>query len=371
MMRFERRRGNRRRLEMTERVRSQKRALYLRSQELRGGGRTWSEIGAIFRVELGVNARVALRVAHGWSQGDVADRWNARWPDDPKTFKNISYWEAWPAPTGYAPSIEVLSKLAELYECHVADLLSDTADHRNRDPAFRARSDLARLPDAVGDAGGHGGRRENATDDTRDALAEFISRLEECDVHELARQTAGWAAQLDSKIDRRSLLLKLSFGLTLAAATPPGAVYEPAVRVAADDEARNLAGVWRSEYTYYSNKRDQQFTGVHYVTIRQDGRTLTAESLPHTTGSRLALDLVVDGMTATGSWVESTSPTGYYQGAVYRGAMQLLVDPSGRQMTGRWIGFGKRFQINNGDWELTRETRSSSRRAMDEYALKA
>jgi hypothetical protein len=105
------------------------------------------------------------------------------------------------------------------------------------------------------------------------------------------------------------------------------------VGVTADDEARDLAGVWRSEYTYYSNKRDQQFTGVHYVTIRQDGRTLTAESLPHTTGSRLALDLAVDGMTATGSWVESTSPTGYYKGAVYRGAMQLLVDPSGRQMT--------------------------------------
>lgn len=50
--------------------------------------------------------------------------------------------------------------------------------------------------------------------------------------------------------------------------------------------------------------------------------------------------------------------------------MQLLVTPSGGQMTGRWLGFGKRFQINNGDWELTRETRSLSQRSIADYALK-
>lgn len=76
-------------------------------------------------------------------------------------------------------------------------------------------------------------------------------------------------------------------------------------------------------------------------------------------------------MTATGTWEQQTSPTGYYKGAVYRGAMQLLVSPSGGQMTGRWLGFGKRFQINNGDWELIRETRSLSRKSIDSYALKA
>jgi hypothetical protein len=42
---------------------------------------------------------------------------------------------------------------------------------------------------------------------------------------------------------------------------------------------------------------------------------------------------MVDGMTATGSWEERTSPTGYYKGAVYRGALQFLVAPSGGQLT--------------------------------------
>jgi hypothetical protein len=101
---------------MANRARSQKQQQLLRSRALRAAGRTWAEIATEFRAEYGVNARVALRLAHGWSQGDVADQWNARWPDDLKTFKNVSYWERWPAPTGYEPSLEVLAKLAELYQ---------------------------------------------------------------------------------------------------------------------------------------------------------------------------------------------------------------------------------------------------------------
>jgi hypothetical protein len=68
---------------------------------------------------------------------------------------------------------------------------------------------------------------------------------------------------------------------------------------------------------------------------------------------------------------ERTSPTGYYKGAVYRGAIQLLTAPSGRQLTGRWLGFGKNFQINNGDWGLTLESRSLTQESIDSYQLKA
>jgi hypothetical protein len=103
---------------------------------------------------------------------------------------------------------------------------------------------------------------------------------------------------------------------------------------------------------------------------RQKDRALSVQSLHHSTGSELEMRLTVDGMTATGSWAERTSPTGYYKGAVYRGAMQLLIEPSGARMTGRWLGFGKRFQINNGDWALTRESRSLSRRTLKSYELK-
>ena len=96
---------------------------------LRNQGRTRAEIAAALRVRFKVNARVALRFSHGWSQREVAERWNRRWPADPKTAKNISYWELWPGKTGYAPSLDVLDRLAQLYECKVADLLDDGANY--------------------------------------------------------------------------------------------------------------------------------------------------------------------------------------------------------------------------------------------------
>jgi hypothetical protein len=97
----------------------------------------------------------------------------------------------------------------------------------------------------------------------------------------------------------------------------------------------------------------------------------SVSSLPHTTGSELSMNLSLDGITATGSWEERTSPAGYYKGATYRGAMQLLVSPSGGLLTGRWLGFCKNFQINNGDWELRLETRSLERSTLKSYEFKA
>jgi hypothetical protein len=96
-------------------------------------GLTWTQIGTMVSAEFQVNRLVAMRLAHGWSQRDAADEWNARWPDDIKTFKNYSYWENWPSPTGYAPSPHVLTRLAELYQCAVRDLVADHADFRHLD----------------------------------------------------------------------------------------------------------------------------------------------------------------------------------------------------------------------------------------------
>lgn len=115
----------------------------------------------------------------------------------------------------------------------------------------------------------------------------------------------------------------------------------------------DLSGIWHSRYQYPSTGRGKTLIGAHYLVLRQEGSQLIGQSLPHSTGSRLHLELVLEGPVATGTWREQTSPTGYYKGAVYHGALQMAVDRAGHRMHGKWLGFGRDFVINSGEWTLT------------------
>ncbi|MCI0689265.1 MAG: hypothetical protein L0Y54_18835 [Sporichthyaceae bacterium] len=119
-----------------EKVRSLRQEQAAHTAELRARGWTWVQIAEDFRTRYRVNARVAFRLAHGWSQREAADQWNSRWPGDLRSLKNFSSWELWPSSTGHAPSLETLDRLAMIYQCSIADLLADCGDHRKRDPAW-------------------------------------------------------------------------------------------------------------------------------------------------------------------------------------------------------------------------------------------
>jgi transcriptional regulator with XRE-family HTH domain len=115
----------------------------------------------------------------------------------------------------------------------------------------------------------------------------------------------------------------------------------------------DLSGIWRSEYEYRSSGRDQTFTSAHYVMVLQRGAKLIVRSLP-ASASRLSMDLSVNGKVATGTWAEQTQADGYYRGAVYTGAIQLLAAEDDRRFTGAWVGFGKEpEEVNTGAWSLT------------------
>jgi hypothetical protein len=355
-----------RRQTVAERTRSLRQEQLQISTSLREQHRSWAQVADVFRQRYGVNARVGLRLAHGWSQRQAADLWTERWPAEPKTFKNFSYWENWPSKTGYTPSLDVLGRLAELYECSVGDLLADYADFRHHDATSGTSHELDRLPAIVNGA-------TSGAEFTVGDLAALADRLQEMDVHELARLGDRWTQQLDGHIDRRALLLKLSASLTLAAAIPAitTVTVEPvhaAIPPTGDDR---LTGIWHSRYVYHSSGREKEFEGEHYMVLRYQNRRFVGQSLPHSLDSQLRLDLSVNGAIATGTWSERTSPGGYYKGATYHGTMQFLIDPMSRNMRGKWLGFGKNFTVNSGNWELTWVDGSTSKRAMREYHLKA
>lgn len=129
----------------------------------------------------------------------------------------------------------------------------------------------------------------------------------------------------------------------------------------------NYSGVWLSRYEYFSSGRDASYIGLHYVVVLQHGNRLTVRSLPGSSDSPLTIDLEIDGHVATGTWTEQTATGGYYRGARYHGAIQLLVEPTGRRMSGKWVGFGKEFDVNTGPWELVFQDASTNRATLDKY----
>ncbi|OIV38265.1 hypothetical protein BIV57_06200 [Mangrovactinospora gilvigrisea] len=218
---------------MAGRPRSLKQAQLLLTAEMRARGRTWVEIAEEFRRRFRVNARVAFRQAHGWSQRQAAEQWTSNWPDDPKTFKNFSYWEMWPSPTGHAPSLDVLDRLAQLYECAVADLLADASDYGGRDRsesrgAGSAAAGPAQVPQQPAPGAPRGGGAERPEPSPVAALLRsdgpelvgWARRLRGVDFRELTRAVVAEAQRVDPTADRRALLFRLSNAFAVAAAAP-------------------------------------------------------------------------------------------------------------------------------------------------------
>jgi hypothetical protein len=133
----------------------------------------------------------------------------------------------------------------------------------------------------------------------------------------------------------------------------------------------NFSGVWLSRYEYFSSGRDSSFIGLHYVVLLQHGNRLTVRSLRGASSnpnSPLTMDLTLDGSVITGTWVEQTAGDGYYRGAWYHGAIQMLVEPTGTRMAGKWIGFGKERDVNTGLWELRLQDASTNQATTAKYS---
>lgn len=230
--------------------RSIRQAQALHATQLREEGRSWAEIGSVFQTTYRVNPRVAMRQAHGWSQPQAAERWTEIWPEDPKTFKNFSYWEQWPGQTGHAPSLETLDRLARLYQCKITDLLTDCRDYgirsgtrskvrnsvRDRIPAQARGSEWARGGPVSHTPGRTVGRAHAASAERRHpqaddapadrapavssaALSAALETIRRAPVTQLI-QAGSVAEEPGRRLRRRTLLLEASSALAVVAAAP-------------------------------------------------------------------------------------------------------------------------------------------------------
>lgn len=153
-------------------------------------------------------------------------------------------------------------------------------------------------------------------------------------------ENLGFDADLRHGMDRARALADAGLDTTMPTPEPAGSYG-------------SLSGIWLSDYEYRSSGRDQVFHGMHYVMLLQRGAQVMVRSLP-ASKSQLSMDLSVNGKVATGTWAEQTQADGYYRGAVYTGAIQLLQGEDERRLAGAWVGFGKEpEEVNTGAWSLT------------------
>lgn len=125
-------------------LRAEQRAL---RDKMRGRGLSHRQIAVEFGRRYGMRPRTAWRHAHGWSLQQAAQRitaYAAQAGLDPEgstvamTGPHLCEAESWPGygpePSGRRPSPNLLSLLAAVYECTVADLL-DLGDYEHMRPA--------------------------------------------------------------------------------------------------------------------------------------------------------------------------------------------------------------------------------------------
>jgi hypothetical protein len=203
-----------------QRHRSRREELSELRADLTGRGAPLRHIAHVIQVRFNVNSRTAFRLAHGLTQQQVAEEWNRLWPtrsgEPTVTHKNISYWEAWPAPTGREPSPSVLNRLARIYRCRAADLL-DGEDHSGEADDGRPSVEAPRASAR--------GTLEKVHAEPSDVLirvdafiAESGSFLvsREADYQQLTRELIEWACRMK----RRDILQWLSWAAGAAAAAP-------------------------------------------------------------------------------------------------------------------------------------------------------
>jgi len=125
-------------------------------------------------------------------------------------------------------------------------------------------------------------------------------------------------------------------------------------------------GIWVCRYWYPNTKHnDREDVSEYRVRIdrKDNGYVIhSVKSMGEADGSHMEARFTVDGVLATGTFMEGTSPTGDWAGMTYRGAFQLLLNDEHTHMQGQWVAAGYNNgqpKVFTGRWEVAREDSNS------------
>lgn len=126
-----------------------------------------------------------------------------------------------------------------------------------------------------------------------------------------------------------------------------------------EEYAFDFSGKWKCTYWFPSNKNPgTEELSSYSGKFQKRAKQYVYESEKNEDGSYLFVRFLLDGDLATGTWWESTSPTGEFEGSIYCGAFQALLDKTGDALKGKWAGIGQengKRQIYTGRIEFTRK----------------
>ncbi len=117
----------------------------------------------------------------------------------------------------------------------------------------------------------------------------------------------------------------------------------------------DFSGVWHCAYDYTSSTTAGKFTSEYDAKVHSIGNQVIIQSIPNDFGDYIFIKLVRDNRILTGDWYEQTSPKGRYKGAIYYGALQLIISEDGNKMNGKWVGFDRQMNVRSNNWRLEKK----------------
>jgi hypothetical protein len=110
-----------------------------------------------------------------------------------------------------------------------------------------------------------------------------------------------------------------------------------------------ITGEWKSTYSYHRGLAKDK----HILVFTKQGSEYVGKSLPADDGSKLTIQLIKKGKILTGTWQETTSSGGEYEGRKFYGAVQYIYYEEKGLAKGKWVGFNSNEStVNSGEWKL-------------------